>query len=64
MRYEAQRGGVEDFELLRQLERKSPKEARDLVRRICTSFREYNTSASAFESNRRLLLEACEKLER
>ncbi len=64
MRYEAQRGGVEDFELLRQLERKSPKEARDLVRRICTSFRAYNTSASAFESNRRLLLEACEKLER
>ncbi len=61
MRYEAQRGGAEDFELLRRLEQKAPEQAKSLVRRLCTSFREYNTSAEVFEATRGLLLKACEE---
>lgn len=55
MRFEAQRAGAEDWELLEQAFRRAPEETENLIRGVCTSFRDYTRQGS-------VLLEAREGL--
>lgn len=44
MRYEAQRSGAEEYELLMELAEKAPELADALIQKVCTSFRDYTRS--------------------
>ena len=55
MRFEAQRAGAEDWELLEQAFQRAPEETENLIRSVCTSFRDYTRQGS-------VLLEARERL--
>lgn len=57
MRFEAQRGGAEDFDLLMQAVERSPKATDDLIRTVCTTFRDYNRSGADVTAARTKLLE-------
>jgi hypothetical protein len=60
MRLEAQRAGIEDYELLWQLRKKHPQKAEELINRACPSFKEYERDAKAFAAIRRELLRSME----
>lgn len=58
VRLEAQREGLEDYELLRLLQRRDPKAAARVIRRAFRRFDDYTKSAKTFRAARRALLEA------
>ncbi len=60
MRGHLQRAGAEDFELLYQLGLKDEEKAHEIIRKVCTSFDDYNSSADNFQTLRRELLEELE----
>jgi hypothetical protein len=57
IRHEAMRDGVEDYELLRLLERDHPRQAQTLAKSVVKSPTNYTTSVAAFRKARRRLLE-------
>jgi hypothetical protein len=61
MRGHLQRAGAEDFELLYQLGLKDKEKALELIRKVCNTFDDYNSSADNFHAVRRELLEELEK---
>jgi len=58
LRLEAQREGLEDYELLRQLAERDPKQASRIVRRAVRKFDDYTKNVRTFRAARRALLEA------
>ncbi|MEG0692508.1 MAG: DUF4091 domain-containing protein [Oscillospiraceae bacterium] len=62
MRFEAQRGGAEDYELLMQLAKYDYEKAQELTARVCTSFRSYTSDSNIFCKVRRELLEQLDKV--
>lgn len=63
MRFEAQRGGAEDYELLRQAIAVSPDKTDALIRTVCTTFRDYVKSGEEVAAARQKLIELLEKEE-
>ncbi len=61
VRFEAQREGIEDFELLRILGRKHPKQAATLVRSVIRGFDDYTKDVPCFRSARGKLLRLLSK---
>ncbi len=61
MRGHLQRAGAEDFELLYQLGVKDKEKALELIRKVCNTFDDYNSSDDNFRAVRRELLEELEK---
>ncbi|MFH1022994.1 MAG: DUF4091 domain-containing protein [Planctomycetota bacterium] len=57
VRFESQREGIEDLELLRLLERQKPKQASALVRSVIRGFDDYTKDVSVFRAARRNLLQ-------
>jgi len=55
-RFEAQREGAEDYELLMRLRERRPRRFRAILRRVIRSFRDYTTDVRAFRRARRDLL--------
>ena len=60
IRYEAMRDGIEDYELLIQLEKKDPKKAHALARRMIPKMTQPQKDVAKFRRTRRELLEALE----
>lgn len=60
MRFEAQRAGAEEWELLEQAFRISPEETAGLIREVCSSFREYTPSGAVLTAARARLLHLLE----
>ena len=58
MRFEAQREGAEDYELLRILRQKAPRRAAAVLRKVIRSFKEYTLDVKVFRKARRELLSA------
>ena len=58
LRFEAQREGVEDLELLRQLAERDPKRTGAIVRRVIRGFNQYTKDARVLRRARRDLLQA------
>lgn len=58
IRFDAQRDGIADFNLLKMLSRKNPEKAKAYCDRMIYSFDSYNTDVLTFRENRRNLLEA------
>lgn len=58
MRFEAMRAGVEDYELLKILERKNKPLADEIAARCLKSFNQANEDPDQFEETRRMLLSA------
>ncbi len=56
-----QRAGAEDFELLYQLGLKDKEKALEIIRKVCNTFDDYNSSADNFQAVRRELLEELEE---
>jgi hypothetical protein len=56
VRFESQREGLEDLELLRRLEQKHPQKASALVRTVIRGFDDYTKDVSLFRAARRRLL--------
>ncbi|MBA4388704.1 MAG: hypothetical protein C0404_12035 [Verrucomicrobia bacterium] len=56
VRFEAQREGSEDFELLRMLERTKPRQAATMVRSVTNGFGSYTKDLRVFRAARRKLL--------
>ncbi len=56
VRFESQREGVEDLELLRRLEQERPKQASALVRSVIRGFDDYTKDVTVFRAARRKLL--------
>jgi len=52
-RFEAQREGAEDYELLMRLRERRPRRFRAILRRVIRSFRDYTTDVRAFRRARR-----------
>lgn len=63
MRFEAQRGGAEDYELLMQAITIAPDETDALIRTVCTTFRDYVRSGAKVSAARQKLMEFLEKEE-
>ena len=61
MRFEAQCGGAEDYELLMQAAAVSPDETDALIRTVCTTFRDYTGDGAAVAAARRKLIDLLEK---
>jgi hypothetical protein len=61
IRWEAERDGIEDHELLSQLGDKDPGAAMALAKKEVLDFDKYNTDIQAFRATRRSLLEALSK---
>jgi len=57
VRFESQREGIEDLELLRLLEQKHPKQASSLVRSVIRGFDDYTKEVTVFRAARRKLLQ-------
>ena len=57
VRFESQREGIEDLELLRLLEQNKPKQASSLVRSVIRGFDDYTKEATVFRAARRKLLQ-------
>ncbi len=57
MRFEAQRGGAEDYDLLVQAIERDPAFADRLIQTVCTTFRDYSRSGAEVLNARRMLLE-------
>ena len=64
MRFEAQRAGAEDYELLMQAVDAAPGEADALVRTVCTTFRSYARSGAAVAAARLRLFRLLEEVAR
>ncbi|MDO8587466.1 MAG: DUF6067 family protein [Armatimonadota bacterium] len=60
IRLEAMRDGIEDYELLKLLEKKNPKEAKGICDSVVKSFSEYTLDTSVFRAARSRLVEALE----
>ncbi len=60
MRFEAQRGGAEDFDLLMQAIDRCPETADRLIGTVCTTFRDYTSSGEAVMAARTRLMELLE----
>lgn len=58
IRFDAQRDGIADFNLLKMLSRKDPEKAKAYCDRMIYSFDSYNTDVLTFRENRRNLLKA------
>lgn len=58
MRYIQQRGGAQDFELFRQLEKTNPDLAHEIVSKGCTSFKDYTSDEETFLKAHKQLLES------
>ena len=58
LRFEAQREGIEDLELLRQLRERDPKRAAAIVRRVIRGFDQYTKDVKVLRRARRDVLEA------
>ena len=61
LRFEAQREGLEDYELLKQLKAKDPKAAARILARAFRSYDDYTKETRTFRSARKALLEALGK---
>ncbi|NCC84735.1 MAG: DUF4091 domain-containing protein, partial [Clostridia bacterium] len=57
VRFESQREGIEDLELLRLLEQRNPKKARAIVRSVIRGFDDYTKDLRLFRAARRNLLQ-------
>ena len=57
MRFEAQREGLEDLELLRVLQQTKPRQAASLVRSVIRGFDDYTKDLRVFRAARRRLLQ-------
>ena len=64
MRFEAQRAGAEDYELLMQAVDAAPGEADALIRTVCTTFRSYARSGAAVAAARLRLFRLLEEVAR
>jgi alpha-L-fucosidase len=62
MRFEAQLGGAEDYELLMQLIERSPEKADHLIQSVCTSFSRYNKDGAAVKAARLELFKLLEEV--
>ena len=62
MRFEAQLGGAEDYELLMQLIERSPEKADHLIQSVCTGFSRYNRDGGAFKAARLELFKLLEEV--
>ena len=60
MRFEAQRAGAEECELLMQAAASAPAEADGIIRKVCTSFREYTRRGGELLSAREELFSLLE----
>lgn len=60
MRYEQMKAGVEDYTLLKMLERKEPQKAKEMCRACLFAFDEYETDPIAFDRRQRELTLAVE----
>ncbi len=60
MRFEAQRAGAEDYELLMQAVRTAPGQTDELIRKVCTDFRHYTREGSILTEARKHLTELLE----
>ncbi|MEW6754611.1 MAG: DUF4091 domain-containing protein [Candidatus Latescibacterota bacterium] len=58
LRLEAQREGIEDYELLKELKLRDPRRAGQILRRVIRGFDDYTRSAAVVRQARRALLEA------
>jgi len=58
LRLEAQREGFEDYELLKQLRERQPRQASAIIRRAIRGFDDFTTKPGTFRTARRALLEA------
>jgi hypothetical protein len=56
VRFEAQREGLEDLELLRRLQQERPRQAASLVRSVIRGFDDYTKDIARFRAARRKLL--------
>lgn len=61
MRFEAQRAGAEDYELLMQAIHIAPLETEKLIQSVCTDFRSYTHDGAAVISARKALINLLEK---
>lgn len=62
MRYEMQRAGAQDYELLMQLAELLPKEADDLMEEVCRDYRTYTADGNVLLACRKKLLERLDGL--
>ncbi|MEG1194507.1 MAG: DUF4091 domain-containing protein [Clostridia bacterium] len=62
MRFEAQRAGAEDYELLMQAVDAAPEEADKLIQTVCTTFRSYARSGAEVAAARLGLMQLLEKV--
>lgn len=62
MRFEAQRGGAEDCELLFQLADTYPEKTDAIIRQVCRGYRDYTADGGALTQARRELLELLDHL--
>ena len=62
MRYEAQRGGAEDYELFSQILLKNPAAADSILSMACTDFRTYTADPALLAQARHRLLEEADRL--
>ena len=61
MRFEAQRSGVEEWELLARALRAAPEETEALLRAVCSSFREYTREGKVLLDARAKLIRILEQ---
>ena len=61
LRFEAHRLGIEDYELLYDLQASSAKKSEKLVKKLFSSYTEYNTSLKDYRKVRKKLLQAVSK---
>lgn len=60
MRFEAQRSGAEDYELLMQAVQTAPDKTDELIRKVCTDFRSYTREGSVLAEVRNDLIQQLE----
>ncbi len=61
MRFEAQRAGAEDYELLIQALKAAPEKTEQLIKKVCTSFRNYTREGIVLTEIRNSLIQLIEK---
>ena len=61
MRFEAQRAGAEEWELLEQAFRAAPEETEKLIHAVCSSFREYTREGEVLTGTRAQLIRLLER---
>lgn len=62
MRFEAHRTGIEDYELLHQLQQVHPNVANKIIKSVFNSYTDYTTCVQLYRKAQKRLLEACDKL--